>query len=130
TANDRTDERWDVLSDRFAPSWRRDRIAELLRGAHDVDVPAAARLQVDEAGAAGGPLLALLLALHDLPGPSAALVDSLRGWDGAMASDSVEAATFGAVRDAVVLAVAAHPLLAPARTAVPPVHAEVLAPWW
>lgn len=130
TANDRTDDRWDVLSDRFAPSWRRDRITELLAGVDDVDVATAARVLVDESGAAGGALLSLLLALPDVPEPSAALVDRLRGWDGSMAADSYGAGAFGAIRDAVVLAIVAHPLLDPARTAAPPVHGEVLAPWW
>lgn len=130
TANDRTDERWDVLAGRFAPTWRRDRIATLLAGLDDLDVPAAARVQVDESGAAGGSLLALVLGLPDLPEPSAALVDRLRGWDGSMAADSYEAGIFGAIRDAVVLAIVAHPVLDRARTAAPPVHGEVLAPWW
>lgn len=130
TANDRTDDRWDVLSDRFAPPWRRDRIAALLAGVHDLDVTAVTRVQVDESGAAGGALLALLLGLADLPDPSASLVERLRAWDGSMAADSREAGAFAAVRDAVVLAIAAHPLLDPARTAAPPVHGEVLAPWW
>ncbi|GAA5106509.1 hypothetical protein GCM10023339_03580 [Alloalcanivorax gelatiniphagus] len=133
TANDRTDERWDVLGDRFAPPWRRDRIVELtaeLAGAGALDVPGAARVLADERGAAGGSLLRLLLSLPDLPEASVALVERLRGWDGSMAADSFEAGSFGAVRDAVVASVVAHPLLDPARTAAPPVHGEVLAPWW
>ncbi|TGN63462.1 GNAT family N-acetyltransferase [Nocardioides eburneiflavus] len=133
TANDRTDERWDVLADRFAPSWRRDRIASLLSRADQtgaVDVATATRVLTDEDGTSGGSLLALLLALPGLPGPSRALVERLRLWDRSMAADSYEAGAFGAVRDAVVAAVAAHPLLDPARAAAPPVHSEVLAPWW
>jgi penicillin amidase len=130
TANDRTDERWDVLADRFAPPWRRDRIEVLLAQAAPVDVASAARVLVDEDSAACGSLLALLLGLPDLPAASAALVDRLRGWDGSMAADSPAAGILGAVRDAVVAAVVAHPLLDPARTAAPPVHGEVLAPWW
>lgn len=57
TANDRTDERWDVLTERFAPPWRRNRIAELLSGGA-LDVTRAARVLVDELGPAGGSLLA------------------------------------------------------------------------
>ncbi len=129
SANDRRDARWDVLSDRFAPTWRRDRITALLE-ADDLDVAAAARVLTDEDGAAGGSLLALLVGLPDLDGPSRALVERLRRWDGSMAADSTEAGAFGAVRDAVVAAIVAHPLLAPARTVLPPVHADVLAPWW
>lgn len=130
TANDRTDDRWDRLADRFAPSWRRDRIEVLLAQAAPGDVAAAARVLVDEDFAAGGSLLALLLGLADLPAASAALVERLRRWDGSMAAGSSEAGAFGAVRDAVVAAIVAHPLLSPARTAVPPVHGAVLAPWW
>ena len=88
------------------------------------------RVLTDDHDAAGGPLLALLLGLPDLPEPSRAVVERLRGWDRSMAEDSVGAGTFGAVRDAVVAAIVAHPLLDPARTAAPPVHGEVLAPWW
>ena len=130
TANDRTDERWDVLADRCAPPWRRDRIAALLSGSGPVDVAVAARVLTDDDDAAGGPLLALLLGLPDLPEPSRAVVERLHAWDRSMAADSVEAGTFGAVRDAVVTAIVAHPLLDPVRTASPPVHGEVLAPWW
>lgn len=130
TANDRADDRWDVLADRFAPHWRRDRIASLLERAGPVDAATATLVLTDEDGAAGGSLRALLLELPDLPGPSRALVERLRGWDGSMAVGSTEAGAFGAVRDAVVAGIVAHPLLAPARTATPPVHGAVLAPWW
>lgn len=129
SANDRSDERWDVLSRRFAPSWRRDRIASLL-GRCEVDVRAAASLLTDDHNAAGGSLLTLLVGLDDLPEAAQALVDRLRDWDRSMAADSVAAGTFAAVRDALVAAVVAHPVLAPARLAAPPVHGEVLAPWW
>ncbi|WP_374456817.1 GNAT family N-acetyltransferase [Nocardioides sp.] len=129
TANDRTDDRWDVLADRFAPSFRRDRIAALLaEGA--VDVGSAAAVITDARDTSAGPLLALLRGLEDLPEPSRRLVEQLRSWDGAMSADSAAAGTYAAVRDALVAAVVAHPVLAPARAAVPPVHAEVLVPWW
>ncbi|SEB83869.1 penicillin amidase [Nocardioides exalbidus] len=134
TANDRTDERWDALATRFAPPWRRDRIASLLAsGGADaglVDVRRAASVLTDHHDAAGAALLGLLLGLDDLPERSAAVVDLLRAWDGSMAADSVAAGAYAAVRDAVVAAVVADPVLAPARSAAPPVHAEVLAPWW
>lgn len=129
TANDRTDERWDVLSSRFAPGWRRDRIASLVAEG-GVDVAAAAAVLADEDDAAGRSLRALLLQLPELPAPSRRLVDQLRDWDGSMQAGSVAAGAFGAVRDALVAAVVAHPLLEPARSAFPPAHAEVLAPWW
>ncbi|WP_210649560.1 GNAT family N-acetyltransferase [Nocardioides sp. SYSU D00065] len=129
SANDRTDERWDGLADRFAPPWRRDRIAALL-DAGPVGVAGAAAVLADEHDTAGGALLDLLLGLRDLPSPSAALVERLRRWDRSMAAGSVAAGAFAAVRDALVAAVVAHPLLAPARVAAPPVHGEVLAPWW
>jgi len=130
TANDRTEERWGDLADRFAPTWRRDRLATLLSGDGPVDGATAAGVLTDEDGAAHGSLLALLLGLPDLPAPSQALVERLRRWDGAMGAGSTPAGSFGAVRDALVAAIVAHPLLAPARTAAPPVHGEVLAPWW
>lgn len=133
TANDRTDERWDVVSTRFAPPWRRDRIASLLtslRDEGDVDVESASAVVTDVHDTSAGSLLALLTGLEDLPGPSRALVDELRAWDGSMSADSFAAGTFAAVREALVAAVVAHPLLAPARAARPPVHAEVLVPWW
>jgi penicillin amidase len=129
TANDRTDERWDALARRFAPPWRRDRIAALL-GRGPVDASTAASVLTDDHDAAGGRLLSLLLGLADLPAPSRLVVDRLREWDGSMSADSVAAGTFADVRDAVVAAVVAHPLLEPARLAAPPVHGEVLAPWW
>ncbi len=129
TANDRTDERWDALATRFAPSWRRDRIVALL-GRGPVAAAAAASVLTDDHDAAGGALRSLLLGLADLPEPSRLLVERLREWDGSMSADSVAAGAFADVRDAVVAAVVAHPLLAPARLAVPPVHGEVLAPWW
>lgn len=129
TANDRTDGRWDVLSSRFAPRWRRDRIASLV-AERRVDIAAAAAVLTDEDNAAGGSLLALLLQLPGLPAPSRRLVDLLRDWDGSMQADSAAAGAFGAVRDALVAAIVAHPMLEPARSAFPPAHAEVLAPWW
>ena len=133
SANDRTDERWDALSRRSAPPWRRDRITRLLaRG--EVDVVVAAAVLVDEHDAAGGGLRALLLDLEetreDLPGPSRLLLEQLRGWDGTMSAGSRAAGVLGAVRDALVTAIVDHPLLEPARSAEPPVHPEVLAPWW
>ncbi len=129
TANDRTDDRWDVLADRFAPPWRRDRIAALLQTG-PLDVTAAASVLTDAHDASSGPLLALLRGLGDLPEASRLVVEGLRDWDGSMSAGSTEAGTYAAVRDALVAAVVAHPLLAPARAAVPPVHAEVLVPWW
>jgi penicillin amidase len=129
TANDRTDERWDTLARRFAPPWRRDRITSLLASG-PVGVQRAASVLTDHHDASGGWLLGLLLGLDDLPEPSATVVDRLRAWDGSMAADSVLAGSYAAVRDALVAAIVADPLLAPARAAAPPVHAEVLAPWW
>ncbi|CUR55343.1 putative Peptidase S45 penicillin amidase [metagenome] len=129
TANDRTDDRWDVLSARFAPSWRRDRIAALLSEG-DVDVATATAVLTDAHDASGAALLALLRGLTDLPEASRLLVEQLRDWDGSMAAGSAAAGTYAAVREAVVAALVAHPLLAPARAAAPPVHPEVLVPWW
>jgi penicillin G amidase len=129
TANDRTDERWDLLAGRFAAPWRRDRIAVLL-DRDGIDVTTAAAVLTDDHNAAAGSLLSLLLGLGELPGPSRLLADQLRDWEGSMSADSTAAGAFAAVRDAIVAAVVAHPLLAPARLAAPPVHGEVLAPWW
>ncbi len=129
TANDRTDERWDVLSDRFAPSWRRDRIAALLEEG-SVDVAAATSVVTDVLDTSGGALLALLRSLDDLPDASRRIVAQLEEWDGTMSADSTAAGAYAAVRDALVAAVVGQPVLAPARSATPPVHAEVLVPWW
>ncbi|GGZ83975.1 MULTISPECIES: penicillin acylase family protein [Streptomyces rochei group] len=111
----------------FAPPHRADRIAALLAGKERwsaADMPA---LHTDTHLASAGPLLDLVTALDGLSPGAAALRDRLLAWDRHMDADSADAATYAAVRGAVVRHLAAHPALAPA--AVPPAYPEVLQPW-
>ncbi|MFE0865228.1 penicillin acylase family protein [Streptomyces rochei] len=111
----------------FAPPHRTDRIAALLAGKERwsaADMPA---LHTDTHLASAGPLLDLVTALDGLSPGAAALRDRLLAWDRHMDADSADAATYAAVRGAVVRHLAAHPALAPA--AVPPAYPEVLQPW-
>ncbi len=111
----------------FAPPHRADRIAALLAGKERwsaADMPA---LHTDTHLASAGPLLDLVTALDGLGPGAAALRDRLLAWDRHMDADSADAATYAAVRGAVVRRLAAHPALAPA--AVPPAYPEVLQPW-
>jgi penicillin amidase len=77
--------------------------------------------------ASAAPLLDLLAALDDLTPAEAALRDQLLRWDRRMDADSTEAATYAALRSAVVRRLAAHPAFA--ALADPPAYPEVFRPW-
>ncbi|MCC5579463.1 penicillin acylase family protein [Microtetraspora sp. AC03309] len=96
----------------FAPPYRADRIRHLL------DVPTAwtakdmAAVHTDTHLASAGPLLDLLAALDGLGPEAVRLRDRLLRWDRRMDAGSADAASYAALRSAVVRRLAAHPALA------------------
>ncbi|MFJ3668079.1 penicillin acylase family protein [Streptomyces sp. NPDC090106] len=111
----------------FAPPHRAHRIAALLAGKEKwtaADMPA---IHMDTHLASAGPLLDHLAALPDLGPEAARLRDTLLAWDRRMDAGSTAAASYAAVRSAVVRRLAAHPAFA-ALTAVPD-RPAVLLPW-
>ncbi|MEV6883301.1 penicillin acylase family protein [Streptomyces sp. NPDC051135] len=111
----------------FAPPHRADRIAALLATRERwsaADLPA---IHTDTLLGSAAPLLDHLAALTGLTPAAAALRDRLLAWDRRMDAGSTGAAAYAAVRTAVVRALAAHPVLAPA--SVPPAYPAVLQPW-
>jgi penicillin amidase len=111
----------------FAPPHRAARIRALLEERDQwsaADLPA---LHMDTHLASAAPLLDLLAALDDLTPAEAALRDRLLRWDRRMDADSTEAATYAALRSAVVRRLAAHPAFA--ALADPPAYPEVFRPW-
>lgn len=77
--------------------------------------------------ASATPLLDHLAALDELSPEADRVRESLLGWDRRMDAGSADAATYAALRGAVVRRFAAHPAFA-ALTA-PPAYPEVLLPW-
>lgn len=113
TANDRCTPEHDVLATDFAPSFRADRIAELL-SAPQLDSEAAVAVLADLRQTAGDALLALV-------------PEHLRpAWDGAM-DDCPGAAWFAALREEVVARICAAEALAPLRA--PSDHGPLYEPW-
>jgi penicillin amidase len=112
----------------FAPPHRADRIAALL-GEKDhwsaTDMPV---IHMDTQLASAAPLLDHLAALDDDLSPEADRIRrTLLAWDRHMDATSTAAATYAAVRSAVVRHLAAHPAFAALTT--PPAYPEVLLPW-
>ncbi|GAA3910659.1 hypothetical protein GCM10023084_73460 [Streptomyces lacrimifluminis] len=111
----------------FAPPHRANRIRALLEERDRwsaADLPA---LHMDTHLASAAPLLDLLATLDGLTSEEAALRDRLLRWDRRMDADSTEAASYAALRSAVVRRLAAHPAFA--ALAVPPAYPEVFLPW-
>ncbi|MFG3198341.1 penicillin acylase family protein [Streptomyces sp. NPDC048208] len=111
----------------FAPPHRADRIRALLeqRPAWSAaDLPA---IHTDTHLASAAPLLDHLAGLDALSPEAARLRESLFSWDRHMDADSTGAATYAALRTAVVRRLAAHPAFA--ALTEPPAYPEVLLPW-
>jgi penicillin amidase len=111
----------------FAPRHRADRIAALLAEKERwsaADMPA---IHMDTHLASAAPLLNHLAALDDLTPRASALRDRLLSWDRRMDADSTDAATYAALRGAVVRHLAAHPAFA--ALAEVPAYPEVFLPW-
>ncbi|MFI1481454.1 penicillin acylase family protein [Streptomyces sp. NPDC020747] len=111
----------------FAPPHRATRLRALLGTRRDWSAADMAALHMDTHLASAAPLLDHLAALDDLTPEAAALRDRLLHWDRRMTADSTGAATYAAVRGAVVRRLAAHPALA--GLTEPPLHPEVFRPW-
>ncbi|NEA68459.1 GNAT family N-acetyltransferase [Streptomyces sp. SID12488] len=114
----------------FAPPHRAARIRALLEEKAQWSAAELPALHMDTHLASAGPLLDLLAALDSpdrLTVEEAALRDQLLRWDRRMDADSTEAASYAALRSAVVRRLAAHPAFA--ALAVPPPYPEVFLPW-
>ncbi|WP_425428582.1 penicillin acylase family protein [Streptomyces yerevanensis] len=112
----------------FAAPHRAARLRHLLEERKDWSVEDMGALHMDTHLASAKALLDHLTALDDLTPDATALRDRLLRWDLHMESDSTGAATYAAVRSAVVRRLAAHPALA-CLTGLPPAHPEVFRPW-
>ena len=139
TANDRATADFARIGGDFAPPHRAARIHALL-AARLADGPLtvadAGEVLADVRQNAGGALLDAVAALGGsdrsderevLSGPARELRGRLLAWDRTMATDSVEAALFAAVRAAVVERLCAAPVL---RGVDGSPYGEVLAPWF
>ncbi|XBB66087.1 penicillin acylase family protein [Nocardioides sp. WV_118_6] len=130
TANDRATPEFARVGSDFAPPHRASRIRTLLRerlSAGPIDVEGAAAVLADVRQNAGAALLDTVATLVDLTGPAAALRDRLLAWDRTMATDSVDAALFAAVRAAVVEGLHDAPLL---RGVDGSPYGDLFAPWF
>nr|WP_206439679.1 penicillin acylase family protein [Streptomyces scabichelini] len=111
----------------FAAPHRAARLRHLLEERKDWSTEDMGALHTDTHLASAQPLLDQVTALDGLTPDAAALRDRLLRWDRHMESDSTEAATYAALRSAVVRRLAAHPALACLTD--PPPYPEVLRPW-
>ncbi|GAA2447205.1 penicillin acylase family protein [Streptomyces macrosporus] len=113
----------------FAPPHRAARIRELLEGADRWSARDMAAVHRDTHLASAAPLLDLLDRIDPAElGPDARrLRERLLRWDRRMDADSVDAASFAAVRHETVRRLADHPLFRP--LADPPPVPEVFRPW-
>ncbi|MGW0706431.1 penicillin acylase family protein [Streptomyces sp. NPDC002643] len=114
----------------FAPPHRAERIRELLNEKPVWSAPDMPTIHMDTHLASAGPLLdqvARLARARVLTPAAADLCDRLLRWDRRMTADSAEAASYAAVRGAVVRRLAVEPAFA--ALAVPPEYPEVFRPW-
>lgn len=110
TANDRASDDYDRIGGDFAGPWRADRIRQLLDaapGPHDAD--SLLSILLDDRQTEGDTLLTAIAALDGLTPAGRRLQRDLGVWDRTMAADSVPAARFISVRDALARRLAAQP---------------------
>ena len=124
-ANDRRPSVAD-LGEEFAAPHRAQRIAELLGEGTTWDTAGLAAIQVDTQ-LGSWPTFQTLLGGVAATGPAEELRLRLLAWDGRMDAGSHDAAIFASWRTELVLAVAAHPRLAPIHE--PAGLAALFAPW-
>lgn len=115
-----------ALGEEFAAPHRAHRITELLGGRPTWDVAGLAAIQTDTR-LGSWPTFQTLLGGVAATGPAEELRRRLLAWDGHMDAGSHDAALFAAWRTELVLAVAAHPRLAPIHE--PAGLAALFAPW-
>ncbi|MDX3747339.1 GNAT family N-acetyltransferase [Streptomyces sp. AK08-02] len=111
----------------FAPPHRAARIRALLEEREKWSAAELTAVHMDTHLASARPLLDLLAGLDGLTAEEAGLRDRLLRWDRRMDADSTDAASYAALRSAVVRRLAAHPAFA--ALAVPPAYPEVFRPW-
>ncbi|MDX6361613.1 MAG: penicillin amidase [Streptomyces sp.] len=113
----------------FAPPHRAARIHALLTAQETWSAPEMAAIHMDTHLASAAPLLARLDALDEkaLTPRAAAVRARLLSWNRHMDADSTDAATYAAVRGAVVRRLAAHPALACLTD--PPAYPGIFRPW-
>ncbi|WP_182378858.1 penicillin acylase family protein [Nocardioides sp. WS12] len=130
SANDRATPEFARIGDDFARPFRADRIRERLTqlaASGPLTPEALASVLADVKQTAGAALLDTIAQLVDLDGPADALRTRLLGWDREMASDSVDAALFAAVRAAAVDGFAAAPVLDGVDSSP---YGDLFAPWF
>lgn len=127
TANERRGPESATLGHEFAPPHRADRLRTLLAERTDLSVDVAAGLHVDTALAPAARLRVLLGRVDDLSGQALRVRDTVDAWDGHMDADSAGAATFAAVRAALVRLVADEPAFAMLREPHP--YPALFDPW-
>lgn len=127
TANERASAAYDKISGGFAPSWRADRIHELLAGRHDWAPEEAVDVLLDVRQLGGDTLLDAVAALTGLDDKAAVLQQELAAWDREMTADSRGATLFTAVREELTTRICADPAFADLQD--PTTYGDLHAPW-
>ncbi|MDN5892507.1 MAG: penicillin acylase family protein [Nocardioides sp.] len=127
TANDRATADFDRISSHFAPSWRADRIRELLGVSGDWAPGRAVDVLLDVRQLGGETLLTSVAELSGLDEAGQELRAELAGWDRSMATDSSGAALFAAVREELTARICDDPVLAGLRDDT--AYGDLHSPW-
>ena len=127
TANERRGPESAAVGHEFAPPHRADRLRALIGDLDDLTVADAAALHVDTTLAPAFTLRALLDRVAGLGEDAEQVRAVIDAWDGRMDADSAGAATFAAVRGALVRRLADHPTFAGLRQASP--YPALFDPW-
>lgn len=127
TANERRGPESEAIGDEFAPPHRADRLRELLGDRRDLTVDDAAAFHLDTVLAPADRLRTLLDSTTGLSAAAAGVRSAIASWDGRMDASSAGAATFSAVRGALVRLIADQPALATLREPSP--YPALFDPW-
>lgn len=125
TANERRGPESEAIGRVFAPPHRARRLHDLLGGRRDL-TPADFAAFHDDTLALGAVALRELVREVEPEGPGARVRSAILDWDCRMDATSSGAAAYAAWRSALVVRLAAEPVLAPLREEV---HDRVFAPW-
>lgn len=126
TANERRGPESAPIGTGFAPPHRARRLHALLEGRTGL-TPADFAAFHNDTLALGALALRELVRGVEVDGPGAVVRDEILAWDGRMEADSVGAAAYAAWRSALVVRLAAEPVLAPLHEER---HDQVFAPWF
>ncbi len=127
TANERRGPESGTIGHEFAPPHRADRLRTLIGDRADLSVDDATALHLDTVLVPADPLRELLGRAEGLGADALRVRGTVAAWDGRMDAGSAGAATFAAVRAALVRLVADQPAFAALREPHP--YPALLDPW-